>query len=84
MSVADQVLKLKRKVDELKEKQLRNKIIRERVIKELKDIGCDTVEDAEKEIKRLDKEILSEDKNLETLYNEFIEQYGQQLGIDCE
>jgi len=83
MSVADQVLKLKRKVDELKEKQLRNKIIRERVIKELKDIGCDTVEDAE-EIKRLDKEILSEDKNLETLYNEFIEQYGQQLGIDCE
>lgn len=83
MSIIDKITALTRKVEQLKEKKMRNDIQKENILKELKEkYQLDSVGKAEKELKKMDEELNKKIELLEQDYDKFITEFGEKLGIN--
>lgn len=83
MSITDKITALTRKVEQLKEKKMRNDIKKENILKELKEkYKLDSVGKAEKELKKMDEELNKQIELLEQDYDKFITEFGEKLGIN--
>lgn len=82
MSIANEVISLKRKIDNLKEKKIKNDAMKESVLKNLKaKYGFDSIEEARAGVERLKIKHGKEVEKLENDYDKFIEEFGEKLGI---
>lgn len=83
MSIAKEVISLKRKIDNLKEKKIKNDAMKESVLKNLKaKYGFDSIEEAQAGVERLKIKHGKEVEKLENDYDKFIEEFGEKLGIN--
>ena len=79
MEVKEFLNKLKallNKLEKEKEEKTRLEWEQDKILKELKEMNFDSIEDAEKEINKIDKKIIFMDKKIKKGITEFQEKYG--------
>jgi len=82
-NVLDKIPQLTKRVEELRNQKIRNDVLKENILTELKEkYKLNSIEEAESELKSLDKKFNKELELLEKNYAEFIERFGRQLGIN--
>lgn len=85
MSIVEEVVNLKKKIDQLKEKKIRNDAMRQSALKELKtEFEFDSVEEAKTALAQRRKKHDKDLTELEEDYDEFVKEFGDKLGIGSE
>ncbi len=68
---------LQNKLEKEKEEKTRLEWEQDKILKELKEMNFDSIEDSEKEINKINKKIIFMDKKIKKGITEFQEKYGE-------
>lgn len=70
-----ELTRLKKACKEITEKRIRAEGLQEEALKRIRELGYDTVEDAEKELKKLEKEQAKKETEIENMIEELQEEF---------